>query len=149
MGMLFQRTEDPGKDLYAYLYITTLIFCIMFVTADKLQNALSQQPGPEKTSLPVSTTLSTIPSDKLGRLVKESGTVFLVYGITRYRPAQDAGKLEADSRIVKITDAKGAEKKMLYLEAEPSNRVLLSEYLSAFGDLGSSGIGITFAEKIK
>ena len=148
-GLFFRRTEDPGKDLYAYLYIMTILFCIMCVTAGKLQKTPSRQPGPEKNRLPATTTLAAISPEKLGRLVKENNTVFLVYGSSRYRPAQDAEKLEADGRIAITVDEKGAKRKMLYLEEQQTRGVLLSEYLSTFAHLGDLGIGVSFAERVK
>jgi len=145
-----ERTEDPGKDLYAYLYLMTMVFSFMLLIAStKPQNPVSGQTAPEQNDASGRSTLASVSFEKIGRLARKDNQLFLVFGKEPYHPKKDLNRLEQDGRIAVVQDSHGGKKKFIYIEEDRSNSVLLSEYLSAFQYLSRQGIGVAFAKRIK
>ena len=145
-----ERTEDPGKDLYAYLYLMTMVFSFMLLIAStKTQSSVSGQSAPEQKDTSAHSTLASVSFEKIGRLAKKDNQLFMVFGKEAYHPKKDLKRLEQDGRISVMPDARGGEKRLVYIEEDRSNSVLLSEYLSAFQYLSRQGIGVAFAKKVK
>jgi len=142
-------TADPGKDLYAYLYLITVISFIFLVTAGKMPSAVSKHEGPDQLKVPGVSSLATVASRKLGKLVKKENRIYLKFGNRLIDPINDLHRLEAEGFLAANKGSDGKEKKTLYLESAETNSVLLSEYLVAFERFSQNGIGIAFAEKVK
>ncbi len=142
-------TADPGKDLYAYLYLITVISFIFLVTAGKMPNAVSKHEGPDQLKVPGVSSLATVSSRKLGKLVKKDNRIYLKFGDRLIDPINDLRSLETEGFLIANKGSDGKEKKTLYLESAETNSVLLSEYLIAFERFSQNGITIAFAEKVK
>jgi len=142
-------TADPGKDLYAYLYLITVISFIFLVTAGKMPNALSKHQGPDQLKVSGASSLTTVASRNLGKLVKQGNRIYLKFGDRFINPATEIHRLEAEGFLTAMKNPDGDEKKTLFLESAETNAVLLSEYLSAFQQFTRHGIGIAFAERVK
>lgn len=104
----------------------------------------TQQHGTTGRSL-----LAAVPLEKIARLARENGSLYLKFDSTLYHPDRDVDRLEKDHRIALISDKDGRQKRVLYLEEDRSNKVLLAEYLEAFQRLSLKGIGVAFAERVK
>ncbi len=142
-------TADPGKDLYAYLYLITVISFIFLVTAGKMPNAVAKHEGPDQLKVPGVSSLATVASGKLGKLVKQENRIFLKFGDRLIDPVTEIHYLEAEGFLTATKSADGKKKKTLFLESAETKAVLLSEYLSAFQQFSKHGIGIAFAEQVK
>ena len=90
-----------------------------------------------------------MPLEKIARLTKRNGRLYLKFSHETYDPVRDINRLESDHRFVVISETDGQQKRVLYLEEEKTNKVLLAEYLEAFQHLNRKGIGVAFAERIK
>jgi hypothetical protein len=93
--------------------------------------------------------LAAVSPDKIGKMVKKDGVIYIAFGKTLYNPKKDVEKLENEERITIITDNDDIERRLLYIEEGDSQRVFLAEYLDAFGFLSGRGIGVAFAERVK
>lgn len=142
-------TADPGKDLYAYLYLITVISFIFLVTAGKMPDAISKHEGPDQLKTPGVSSLATLSSKNLGKLVKQGAQIYLKFGNRLIDPITEIHRLEAEGFLTSLRGTGGKEKKTLFLESAETKAVLLSEYLSAFQQFSKHGIGIAFAERVK
>ena len=142
-------TADPGKDLYAYLYLITVISFIFLVTAGKMPNAISKHESPDQLKVPGVSSLATVASRNLGKLVKQENRIFLKFGDRLIDPVTEIHRLQAEGFLTATKSADGKEKKTLFLESAETHAVLLSEYLSAFQQFSRHGISIAFAERVK
>ena len=142
-------TVDPGKDLFAYLFLMIMVFCFMLMMAahDATQSVEGQQ-SPEKQDSAASSSMAQVSVESIGQLVKKKGEIYIQYGEVLYSPKKDVAQMETDGRVMTITDKNGVEKKVLYIEETNDQQVLLTEYLSAFQHLSKNGIGVAFAERI-
>lgn len=142
-------TVDPGKDLFAYLFLMIMVFCFMLMMASQdVTPSREGQKSPEKQDSAASSTMAQVSVDSIGQLVKKDGTIYIKYGKVLYSPESDVDKMDADGRVITITGKDGTEKKVLYIEETNNQQVLLTEYLSAFQYLSKKGIGVAFAERI-
>ena len=107
------------------------------------------QTAPQQHDTSGRSLLAAVPLEKIARLAKKDGSLYLKFGSVFYHPERDVGRLEKDHRIALISDKDGRQKRVLYLEEDKANKVLLSEYLEAFQHLSLKGIGVAFAERIK
>ena len=149
-SIFHERTQDPGKDLFAYLFLLIMVFSFMLLmTTEERLNSISGQKGPERQTAAGHSKLAAVSGKKIGRLTKKDGELYLAFGREFYHPRKDLGRLEKDQRVSAITDEAGRQKKVLYLEEDRANKVLLTEYLTAFQNLSNQGISIAFAERVK
>ncbi len=141
-GMSLEKTQDPGKDLFAYLFLMIMVFSFMLMMGmEERYNKMPDQEAPEQQEQGYST-LTTVSADNLGRLTKRDSRIFLAFGNTLYDPLKDIAGLEQDGRI----SVNESGKKILYIVEDKKNKVLLAEYLAAFQALNRQGIGIAFTE---
>jgi hypothetical protein len=128
-----------------------MVFSFMLLmSTDDCRNTMAGQTGPRKQSQnPSNSTLAAVSTNKIGRMAKQNGRLYLVFGKSFYDPKKDLELLEKDQRITIITGKDNVERKLLYLEEEKDNPVLLTEYLDAFQHLSSHGISVAFAERVK
>ncbi len=142
-------TVDPGKDLFAYLFLMIMVFCFMLMMASQDTRQSTQgQDSPEKQDSAASSSMAQVSMESIGQLVKQDGKIYIKYRDVLYSPKEDVKKMDADGRVMTITGKDGMEKKVLYIEETNDQQVLLTEYLSAFQYLSKNGIGVAFAERI-
>ena len=148
-GMTFDRPQDPGKDLFAYLFLLIMVFSFMLMMSmedryDRLLGQLAPDKQPEQQT--GQSTLTAVGVENIGSLKKTNGQLYLVFQDTAYDPLSEVKRLVEDNRVVILSNKDGQEKKYIYLEETNSDKVLLTEYLSAFQNLSSKGISVAFAE---
>ena len=107
------------------------------------------QTAPQQHETTGRSLLTAVPREKIARLARKEGNLYLKFGNEFYHPERDVGRLENDHRIALISDKNGRQKRVLYLEEDKTNKVLLAEYLEAFQHLSLKGIGMAFAERVK
>ncbi|MBW1854370.1 MAG: hypothetical protein JRF49_11485 [Deltaproteobacteria bacterium] len=144
----FSQVQDPGKDLFAYLFLVMLIFSfVILLTYEQKVRRQTIRKSPEEVSQGRSS-LVTLKNKEIGKLIKRDGRIYLLFGEKSYRPDTDIASLEKEG-IVKTIQRDGKEAKMLYIEEEPRSRIYLREYLETFSALSDQGIDIAFARKVK
>ena len=149
-GIFLERTQDPGKDLFAYLFLLIMVFSFMLLmTTEERRDSIPGQAGPQKHDATGRSALTAVPVEKIGRLEKKGDQLYLKFGKEFYHPGRDVNRLKKDQRISVFPDKDGRQKHVLYLEEEKANKVLLAEYLTAFQYLSRQGIGVAFAERVK
>jgi hypothetical protein len=146
-SMLLQHsnTQDPGKDLFAYLFLLVMVFSFMLlVTLKDVHGQLQSQNGPDRQPEPTQSSISRIEAAQLGHLVHAENGLVLEFAGELYDPVIDVKRLHEDGRLI---DGDGS--KTLYLEERTDSQVLLNEYLEAFVNLNHAGINVAFAESVK
>jgi len=150
IGISLERTQDPGKDLFAYLFLLIMVFSFMLLmTTGERKSTMPGQTGPQKHDATGRSRLAAVPLEKIAKLARKGGNLYLKFGNEFYHPDRDVDRLEKDHRIALISDKDGRQKRVLYLEEDKTNKVLLAEYLEAFQHLSLKGIGVAFAERVK
>jgi hypothetical protein len=149
-ALQIRRAEDPGKDLFAYLFILIMVFSFMLlVSSEERAKSTEHRDAPRSEQLAGRSSLAGVSAKQIGSLQKTDGRLYLVFEETRYLPEQDLERLKADGRVCTATDGHGVGERVIYLEEEPASRVLLAEYLNAFQTLSRAGIGVAFARRIQ
>ncbi len=144
----FSQVQDPGKDLFAYLFLVMLIFSfVILITYEQKVRKLVIEESPREVSQGRSS-LVTLKNKEIGRLVKRNGKIYLLFGEKSYRPDTDLNLLEKLGIIKKI-QKEGKESRVLYIAEEPQSRIYLNEYLETFAALSDQGIDIAFARKVR
>lgn len=149
MAGIDQRMVDPGKDLFAYLFILVMVFSFMLLMTT--QERHSHQPGqkaPQSSKLGRSQ-IAEVEPVKIGRLEKGDQGLVLIFADQTYHPWQDIDRLTTDGRITFSQREDGGSDQTLYLAADNAQKVSLVEYLEAFSFLGEKGINVAFAEKVR
>ena len=127
-----------------------MVFSFMLLmTTGERQNTIPGQESPQQHEHPGQSRLAAVPVEKIAKLARKDGRLYLKFGNDYYHPEQDVHRLLEDQRIALILEKDGRQKRVLYLEEDKSNNVLLAEYLEAFQHLSLKGIGVAFAERIK
>lgn len=139
--------QDPGKDLFAYLFIMVTIFSVMMLKTAEQNAGLDGQAAPRPQA--GAATLAEVPSERIGHLEQRGGELVLVFGRTAYSPRSDLPRLRRDGCIALVRGENGQEKSLLYLEEDRRGQVLLNDYLEAFGQLSQAGVGVAFVEKVR
>ena len=143
-----QRMVDPGKDLFAYLFILIMVFSFMLLmTTEERHSHRSNQKAPQSSKLGRSQ-MAEVASVNIGRLEKGDKGIVLIFEHQTYYPWQDIERLITDGRITVSQRADGSRDRILYLAADNAQKVSLAEYLKAFSFLGEHGINVAFAEEV-
>lgn len=143
-----QRVVDPGKDLFAYLFILIMVFSFMLLMTTEERHARQHnQRAPESTKASRSQ-LAEVAFNAIGHLEKDGGEIAMFFADQEYFPLRDLDKLTADGRIIISKTENGAVKRVLYLSTEDADKLSLAEYLSAFSFLGEHGIDVAFADRV-
>lgn len=138
--------QDPGKDLFAYLFLLVMVFSFMLlVSLQEIHAQIQAQNAPGQQEAGQSM-IGRIGQDQLGRLVRTGGGLVLEFDGIQYDPVADLDRLRQDGRLEQGTDGEGST---LYLEEQPNSGVLLTEYLEAFINLNNAGVSVAFAESVK
>jgi len=144
----FSQVQDPGKDLFAYLFLVMLIFAFtILLTYEQKVRRAGMQRSPREVAAGTSSVV-TLDSGDIGTLTRHDGRVCLVFENRRYDPATDITRLE-EQGVIKTIQQEGRQTKVLYIEEEARSRIYLKEYLQTFASLNSRGIDIAFARRIK
>jgi len=144
-----QRTVDPGKDLFAYLFILIMVFSFMLLmTTEERHSHKADQNAPQSSKLGRSQ-IARVASINIGQLEKGEQGIVMVFEGQRYNPLQDVERLTRDGRITVSRQLDGSYSRTLYLVAENAQKVSLVEYLKAFSFLGEQGINVAFADEVR
>ncbi len=144
-----QRTVDPGKDLFAYLFILIMVFSFMLLmTTEERHSHKDEQKAPQSSKLGRSQ-IARVASINIGQLEKGEQGIVMVFEGQRYNPLQDVERLTRDGRITVSRQLDGSYNRTLYLVAENAQKVSLVEYLKAFSFLGEQGINVAFADEVR
>ena len=145
-----QMTQDPGKDLFAYLFLLIMVFSFMLLMSmEEKTEKLTGQKAPIQESSSGKSTIASVSNEKIGRLIKENGQIYLLFGKKKYRPKEDLDQLEKDEIIIMTPGADNKKSRMIYIEEDRGSKVFLTEYLAAFQYLSQKGISVAFAERMK
>ncbi len=138
------QVQDPGKDLFAYLFLLIMIFSFMLLmTMDERIAALQGKKAPQQVE--ATSSLATVAHGVVGQLRKKDGRLVLSFAGCDYKP--DSYTELADAGVIVEQDnGKGQVVKTIYIQKEDNSAVLLSEYLTAFTALNKQGISVAFAE---
>lgn len=139
------QAADPGKDLFAFLFIMIMVFSGMLLLTTKEQ-ADQAQAAPRSTRSG-SIALEKVAEKKIGSLRRIDGEIYLLFNGRRYHPIRDFEELAAADLFTQTVSGSDGQRTLL-LEAGDAGKVSLSEYLEAFQFLGSKQIDIAFAERI-
>lgn len=136
---------DPGKDLFAYLFLLVMIFSFMllmsFDPSDKAQKAPDHDMSGSKSS---KSSFTLVTKGQVAKLKLKDSQLFLQYGKTLYDPIKEMKKLEQDNRIV-LKKTGNKTQKVLYIQKETQNQVSLVQYLDTFQAFSKNNITIAFA----
>ncbi|MEA3465668.1 MAG: hypothetical protein U9R29_06640 [Thermodesulfobacteriota bacterium] len=142
--------HDSGKDLFAYLFLLMVIFVfVLLMTLHQVQGATEQTTAPTTNQPQENSLVKSINQQQFGVLVKVDDQLVLQFGDQYFRPQQDLEQLLASPYLLSETDATGHERKVLYLDADHGQQVLLTEYLSSFQSLSRAGIDVAFAKRME
>ncbi len=143
-----QQVVDPGKDLFAYLFILIMVFSFMLLMTTEERHARQhKQRAPQSTKASKSQ-LAEVAFDAIGRLEKDGNEIAMFFADHEYFPLRDLDKLNADGRIIISKTKNGEVKQVIYLSTADADKLSLAEYLSAFSFLGEHGIDVAFADRV-
>ncbi|MCG8617589.1 MAG: hypothetical protein MI802_15330 [Desulfobacterales bacterium] len=142
-------TQDPGKDLFAYLFLLIMVFAFMLLMSfEQKDGVAAAQTGPEQNKSDIRGP-RTVSRDQVARLVKEGDTLLLRYGSVVYDPATDVERLTDDGRIVTVTGDNGDSRQFLYIEKQGRGTISLFEYLDTFQVFSRHQVAVAFAREVK
>lgn len=136
---------DPGKDLFAYLFLLIMVFSFMLLMSSEQAGSTQKAPGRTKKG---KSTLTTVFKENIASLEKIDSKIFLRFGKDLYDPEKDFEKLKLDKRIV--IAKKGSKQEQLFLYIEKKNQVDISlfEYLETFKKLSQKNVSIAFVQEV-
>ena len=137
--------QDPGKDLFAYLFLLIMVFSFMLLMSFEQKEAGAQTGPVEKKNEIAGPDL--VSRDRVGRLVKEGETLLIRFGTVVYDPATDFQRLEADGRITEVSGKSGGSRRFLYIEKDNRQMISLFDYLDTFRSFSQQGVTIAFARE--
>lgn len=137
---------DPGKDLFAYLFLLIMVFSFMLLMSFEQAGSAQKSPDQEKSG---NSSLKVLSKDNIATLVKQDARLLLKYGSILYDPKTDFDKLVKDKRVIIVTQ-KGRKKpqKFLYIEKKNQESISLFEYLETFQLLAQKNVSVAFAKQI-
>ncbi len=136
---------DPGKDLFAYLFLLMMIFAFMLLMSFESSGRPQQAPDQKKSAV---SGYAVVSAKNIATLEKKNGRLMLRFEDRLYDPRKDIERLEADGRIVSQGRAE-LEKKMLYIKKTQQTQVSLYDYLETFKTFSDNRIYIAFASEVK
>lgn len=142
--------QDPGKDLFAYLFLLIMIFTFMvLLTTEERRNGMAGQTAPASQPTSSRATLTAVQRDQIGTLALEQGQLMLRFGRTLYHPRHDIQELIAAGCVAHLPSEDGGEKRVLYIDEQAQQAVSLNDYLQAFKALADEGITVAFTEQVQ
>lgn len=134
--------QDPGKDLFAYLFLLIMVFAFMLLMSVDQQKQAQKAPGHVQ---PGRSGFHSVSSEHVATLEKDRGKLWLRFGDVRYDPLTDFEKLVQDRRLIKDEDG---EKQMLLIEDNLGESISLQDYLKTFSVFSRQGVAIAFAREV-
>ena len=132
---------DPGKDLFAYLFLLIMVFSFMLLMSSEQTGSAQKAPDQQKSA---KSAFSQVMEANIATLEKKGTKIFLRFGNKLYDPQKDFEKLEQDKRIV-VKKEGGNVQKFLYINKTNHENISLSEYLETFKLFSEHDISIAFA----
>jgi hypothetical protein len=136
---------DPGKDLFAYLFLLIMVFAFMLLMSFEQAGSTQKAPDQGKNG---KSTLTRLSQENIASLEEIDSKIFLRFGNDLYDPEKDFEKLEQDKKIVTVKQGAGKDQRFLYIEKKDQEDISLFEYLETFQKLSRKNISIAFARKI-
>jgi len=142
--------QDPGKDLFAFLFLMVMIFSFMVLISGQAMKKNIQQQDQSMISRNKSkdSTLEQINNKFLGRLVSKNNRLFIVFDQQYFDPITDISKMESKGYIQTKSLTDGTINKRIFLERNKTSDVLLEDYLCIFQTLSRKGIAVAFSERL-
>ena len=145
-GVPLQSVQDPGKDLFAYLFLLMMVFSFMLLmTMDERQKNMPVQTAPDQEARSSRDATAVVMASKVGLLGKQDGLVRLIYNDGSYALPTDIDQLLADKRLEKDVED-GVTVQILYVREDVRHKLLLDEYFTASKELSDRGIRVVFVE---
>lgn len=145
-GLPLQSVQDPGKDLFAYLFLLMMVFSFMLLmTMDEKQKNMPVQTAPDQENSSSWGASALVAPSRVGLLGKNEGRIALTYGDEVYDLGRDFDRLVADERFVSSVED-GVEAHILYVREDLQNKLLLEEYFTASKNLNDHGVRVVFVE---
>ena len=135
---------DPGKDLFAYLFLLIMVFSFMLLMSSEQTGNAQKAPEQQKSS---KSTFSQIVEKNIATLEKKGTKIFLRFENDLYDPQKDFEKLEQDKRIV-VKKQGGNVQKFLYIKKTNHETISLFQYLETFKTFSDHNISIAFAVSV-
>lgn len=136
---------DPGRDLFAYLFLLIMVFAFMLLMSFEEAESIQKSPVQRQPGKSVAVQIS---KDNIASLEVVDSRVYLRFGKALYDPVTDFEKLVRDKKIV--TQSKnGKEQRLLYVSRENIRNISLSDYLETFKTLSERDVLVAFAGEIK
>jgi hypothetical protein len=139
-------TGDPGKDLFAYLFLLIMVFSFMLLMSFEQKGSAQKAPDSKEGG---TSTLTSISKENIASLEEIDSKIFLRFGKELYDPENDIEKLEKAGKLVLVKQDDGREQKFLYIEKKNQKDISLFEYLETFKKLSQNNISIAFARKVQ
>ncbi|MEA1969125.1 MAG: hypothetical protein U9N77_13015 [Thermodesulfobacteriota bacterium] len=136
---------DPGKDLFAYLFLLIMVFSFMLLMSFEQAGSARKAPESEKSG---TSTLATISKDNIATLEEINSKIFLRFGKDLYDPENDLEKFEQDKKNVVVKQDGREEQRFLYIEKKNQEDISLFEYLETFKRLSQKNISIAFTREV-
>jgi len=136
---------DPGKDLFAYLFLLIMVFSFMLLMSFEQAGSAQKAPDSKKSG---TSTLTIISKDNIASLEEIDSKIFLRFGKDLYDPENDFEKLEQDKKIVVVKQDGREDQRFLYIEKKNQEDISLFEYLETFKKLSQKNISIAFAQEV-
>lgn len=137
--------NDPGKDLFAYLFLLIMVFSFMLLMS--VDPSHSQQRSPDQGQIGTSR-FSAVSRDHVAELEIRDNRLHLRFGRDLYDPVRDMDKLVSDNRITRKTD-KGRVQKILYINKQEKKEISLFDYLDTFKIFSDHRISIAFVKVVR
>lgn len=145
-GLPIQPVQDPGKDLFAYLFLLMMVFSFMLLmTMDEKQKNMPMQTAPDRDNSSSRAAAAVVPVSQIGLLGKRDGNITLFYGEVSYDISTDIARMVADDRFV-LKNEDGQEVQILYVREDLHHKLMLEEYFNASKGLSEQGIRVVFVE---
>lgn len=142
--------QDPGKDLFAYLFLLIMIFTFMvLLTTEERRNGMAGQTAPASQPTSSRASLTTVARDQIGSLAMVGEQLVLNFADKTYHPSRDIEALIADGCVGHLPGEDGREKRVLYIAEKGQQAVSLDAYLRAFKSLADAGITVAFTEQVQ
>ncbi len=137
---------DPGKDLFAYLFLLIMVFSFMLLMSFEQAGSAQKAPDQEKSG---ESTLTTLSKENIASLEEIDSKIFLRFGKDLYDPENDFEALKRDRKIVTVKTGSKQEQLFLYIEKKNQDSISLFEYLETFKKLSHKNVSIAFAKEVR
>jgi len=138
----FGQHQDPGKDLFAYLFLLTIIISLLFLTQG-LNMITQTQNAPENKAMSLKKRIKLKP-DHIGRLVRKDGQIYLCFQTKLYLPKNEMDIAHLKNEGFVHLNGKREE---IYIWKNSAKNISLEEYLETFKHFNEHNINIIFVDK--